>query len=259
MPPQRLSALDASFLAVESPSAHMHVGWAATFEPPEHGPRPDFDDLFAHIAGRLALAPRFRQRIAPDALGLNAPLWIDAEDFDPGEHIHRSAAEDLAQLTDAVLSEPLAATARCGSSGSPIGCATAASGSSARPTTAWSTASPRSSSAHCCSTPRPPRSRPRRTRSTGCPPPPPARSSCSRAAPGISRASSSACCATRSRWPARRSRSPPSGCAPPVRSPARCCRSRRRSRLNEPGSPARHLATTRRPLSDLRAIRRRTG
>ena len=28
---QRLSALDASFLAVESPSAHMHVGWAATF------------------------------------------------------------------------------------------------------------------------------------------------------------------------------------------------------------------------------------
>jgi len=107
MPPQRLSALDASFLAVEGPSAHMHVGWAATFEPPEHGPHPHFDDLFAHIAGRLARAPRFRQRIAPDALGLNAPLWIDAEDFDPAEHIHRSAAEDLPQLADAVLSEPL--------------------------------------------------------------------------------------------------------------------------------------------------------
>ena len=63
--------------------------------------------LFAHIAGRLGRAPRFRQRIAPDALGLNAPLWIDAEDFDPAEHIHRSAAEDLPQLADAVLSEPL--------------------------------------------------------------------------------------------------------------------------------------------------------
>ena len=107
MPSQRLSALDASFLTVEGPSAHMHVGWAATFEPPEHGSRPDFDDLFAHIAGRLARAPRFRQRIAPDAFGLNAPLWIDAEDFDPAEHIHRSAAEDLPQLADAVLSEPL--------------------------------------------------------------------------------------------------------------------------------------------------------
>ena len=107
MPPERLSALDASFLAVEGPSAHMHVGWAATFAPPADGPRPDFDTLFAHIAGRLGRAPRFRQRIAPDALGLNAPLWIDAEDFDPADHIHRSAAEDLPQLADAVLSEPL--------------------------------------------------------------------------------------------------------------------------------------------------------
>jgi len=107
MPPERLSALDASFLAVESPSAHMHVGWAATFAPPEDGPRPDFAALFAHIAGRLGRAPRYRQRIAPDALGLNAPLWIDAEDFDPAEHIHESAAERLEDLADAVLSEPL--------------------------------------------------------------------------------------------------------------------------------------------------------
>jgi diacylglycerol O-acyltransferase len=107
MPPERLSALDASFLAVEGPSAHMHVGWAATFEPPADGPRPDFKTLFEHIAGRLGRAPRFRQRIAPDALGLNAPLWIDAEEFDPAEHIHRSAADDLPQLADAVLSEPL--------------------------------------------------------------------------------------------------------------------------------------------------------
>ena len=44
MPPERLSALDASFLAVEGPSAHMHVGWAATFTPPAHGPRPGFED-----------------------------------------------------------------------------------------------------------------------------------------------------------------------------------------------------------------------
>jgi diacylglycerol O-acyltransferase / wax synthase len=106
-PPQRLSALDASFLAVESPSAHMHVGWAATLSPPEHAPRPSFEALFRHIAGRLGRAPRFRQRLAPDALGLNAPLWVDDEDFDPSGHIHRSAAERLEDLADAVLSEPL--------------------------------------------------------------------------------------------------------------------------------------------------------
>src|SRR6476661_7334149 len=107
MPTERLSALDASFLAVESPSAHMHVGWAATFAPPLDRPRPSFEALFEHIAGRLNRAPRYRQRLAPDALGLNAPLWIDAEDFDPAEHIHRSAAEQLEDLADAVLSEPL--------------------------------------------------------------------------------------------------------------------------------------------------------
>ena len=107
MPTERLSALDASFLAVESPSAHMHVGWAATFAPPLDRPRPSFEAMFDHIAGRLNRAPRYRQRLAPDALGLNAPLWIDAEDFDPAEHIHRSAAEHLEELADAVLSEPL--------------------------------------------------------------------------------------------------------------------------------------------------------
>jgi len=107
MPPERLSALDASFLAVEGPDAHMHVGWAATFAPPRDAGCPDFDALFDHIAGRLGRAPRYRQRLAPDPLGLNAPLWIDAEDFDPAEHIHRSAAEDLPQLADAVLSQPL--------------------------------------------------------------------------------------------------------------------------------------------------------
>ena len=30
----RLSALDSAFLAVETPTAHMHVGWAAVFDPP---------------------------------------------------------------------------------------------------------------------------------------------------------------------------------------------------------------------------------
>ena len=107
MPTERLSALDASFLAVEGPSAHMHVGWVATFTPPADAPPPSYEVLFHHIAGRLGRAPRYRQRIAPDALGLNAPLWIDAEDFDPGEHIHRSAADRLEDLADAVLSEPL--------------------------------------------------------------------------------------------------------------------------------------------------------
>jgi diacylglycerol O-acyltransferase / wax synthase len=81
MPTTRLSPLDASFLAVESPTAHMHVGWATCFRPPESRPRPGFDDLFEHIESRLSRGQRFRQRLAGVPLGLNAPLWIDDERF----------------------------------------------------------------------------------------------------------------------------------------------------------------------------------
>ena len=41
----RLSALDEAFLALESPQAPMHLGWAALFAPPAGGPRPSFDEL----------------------------------------------------------------------------------------------------------------------------------------------------------------------------------------------------------------------
>ena len=40
---QRLSPLDAAFLSVESPTAHMHVGWAAVFTSPEGAERPRFE------------------------------------------------------------------------------------------------------------------------------------------------------------------------------------------------------------------------
>ena len=50
----RLSPLDASFLAVETPTAHMHVGWAAIFEPPADGARPSFEELREHIAAPAA-------------------------------------------------------------------------------------------------------------------------------------------------------------------------------------------------------------
>ena len=41
----RLSALDEAFLALESPQAPMHLGWAALFPPPAGRPRPSFDEL----------------------------------------------------------------------------------------------------------------------------------------------------------------------------------------------------------------------
>ena len=103
----RLTALDASFLEAETPSAHMHVGWAALFDPPEDGPRPSFDDLLAHIAGRMARAPRYRQRLAEVPLGAADPVWVDDTSFRIERHVRHSQREDLSSLIDDVMSRRL--------------------------------------------------------------------------------------------------------------------------------------------------------
>ena len=113
MTAERLSALDASFLAVESEAAPMHVGWVSTFAPPEDGPRPGFDELFEYLAGRLAHAPRWRQKLAPVPLGVHEPAWVDDPDFDPAEHILHAPGDDLdaivgRDLLDAAPARPAA-------------------------------------------------------------------------------------------------------------------------------------------------------
>jgi diacylglycerol O-acyltransferase len=104
---ERLSALDASFLAVERPGRPMHVGWVARFDAPEAGPPPSAEDVLEHIADRLARAPRYRQRLAPVPFALHDPVWVDDEHFDPGEHLLPAGDGDLAALADAALTEPL--------------------------------------------------------------------------------------------------------------------------------------------------------
>jgi diacylglycerol O-acyltransferase / wax synthase len=107
MTAERLSALDASFLAVEGPDTPMHVGWVAIFDPPEDGPRPGFEALFEHLGGRLERAPRYRQRLAEVPLGVHDPVWVDDERFDPADHLRRAGGEDLDAFVDAMQSTPL--------------------------------------------------------------------------------------------------------------------------------------------------------
>jgi WS/DGAT/MGAT family acyltransferase len=83
----RLSALDASFLRVETPTAHMHVGWLATVDLPTGTERLEREALVERIAGRLHLVPRFRQVIREPPGGLVAPYWADAPDFDIDVHV----------------------------------------------------------------------------------------------------------------------------------------------------------------------------
>jgi diacylglycerol O-acyltransferase / wax synthase len=104
----RLTPLDASFLTVESPTAHMHVGWACLFARPPGRASPTFEDLRDHIEGRLGGAPRYRQKLADVPLGVGEPVWVDDEQFDVGRHVLRSPRSRFGDVVDKVMSTPLA-------------------------------------------------------------------------------------------------------------------------------------------------------
>jgi diacylglycerol O-acyltransferase len=111
---ERLSAIDGSFLRVETRNAHMHVAWSATFEVPPHGPRPTLERLRRSIEGRLEQLPRFRRRLAYPPPGMGEPFWVDDPDFDVSRHVLRLGMANaelddarFAFLCDRALSEPL--------------------------------------------------------------------------------------------------------------------------------------------------------
>jgi WS/DGAT/MGAT family acyltransferase len=103
----RLSPLDASFLTVETPSAHMHLGWAAIFEPPADPRRPTFEELRRHIASRLERAPRYRQMLQSVPFGVNAPVWVDDARFDVARHVVRMGSKRLSDAVKDCMSRPL--------------------------------------------------------------------------------------------------------------------------------------------------------
>ena len=83
----RLSAVDASFLAQERANSHMHVGAVLIFE----GPAPAYDDFLNHIRSRLHLVPRYRHKLAFPPLETGRPIWIDDPSFNLEYHVRHTA------------------------------------------------------------------------------------------------------------------------------------------------------------------------
>ena len=106
---ERLSALDASFLRIETKCAHMHVGWHADLAlPPGHAPL-DAVELRRRIASKLHLAPRFRQRLRDAPVG--EPFWTDDPRFRISDHVTSTAAltraDELRAISDEFFSRRL--------------------------------------------------------------------------------------------------------------------------------------------------------
>lgn len=88
---ERLSGLDASFLYLETPSLHMHVAMALTFDPSTVPGGYSFARIKQVIAERLPCAPVFRRRLLEVPFGLGHPVWVDDADFDLDYHVRLAA------------------------------------------------------------------------------------------------------------------------------------------------------------------------
>jgi diacylglycerol O-acyltransferase / wax synthase len=107
--PDRLSGLDASFLALEKDGAHMHVGSVLVLE----GDAPRYEALIERIESRLHLVPRYRQRLAFPPLSQARPVWVDDPHFNAGYHVRHTALpppageHELRRLAGRVFSQQL--------------------------------------------------------------------------------------------------------------------------------------------------------
>lgn len=98
--PQRLSLLDASFLAQERPNAPLQLGGLYIF-----GPGLRLADVAATLHRRLDQVPLARSRVLLTALGAGRPAWVDDPDFDLSFHLRHAALPhpgDMPQLWDYV-------------------------------------------------------------------------------------------------------------------------------------------------------------
>jgi WS/DGAT/MGAT family acyltransferase len=90
---ERLSALDASFLGIETEHLQMHVGGVLIFDAgPLRTPQGgiDIDRIRAGVLSRLHLVPRFRQKIAYVPYE-GTPVWVDDDRFRLAYHVRHTA------------------------------------------------------------------------------------------------------------------------------------------------------------------------
>src|SRR5579863_1425696 len=109
MPSDRLSALDAVFLHLESPGSPLHFGAVAICD----GPPPAADELVALIQERIGSVPRYRSRLARSPLDHGRPRWVADPAFRVEAHVHHTALpapggrSELTGLVARVFAAPL--------------------------------------------------------------------------------------------------------------------------------------------------------
>jgi WS/DGAT/MGAT family acyltransferase len=87
---KQLRGLEASFLALESPTQTGHVASLAIFDIPEGAEDSVFPALTRALAPRIARLAPLRQRLVPVPLELDLPYWIEDRAFELDYHLRHS-------------------------------------------------------------------------------------------------------------------------------------------------------------------------
>ena len=104
---ERMSPSDSAFWHLESDVSRMHAVTLAIMS----GPAPAAAELAEHLAHRVPLVPRLRQRVVPVPFDLERPVWVDDPGFDLDDHLvvtsNPLGMAGLSELVSLIVSVPL--------------------------------------------------------------------------------------------------------------------------------------------------------
>lgn len=110
---ERLTGLDATFLYVETPEAHMHVAMTGIYDVTTMEGGYSFESIKEHIRQRLHLVPPFRRRLVQVPFQFHHPVWIEDPNFNLDYHVRRigvpapGGRRELAEAAAQIASIPL--------------------------------------------------------------------------------------------------------------------------------------------------------
>ena len=88
---EKLSGLDATFLAAETRTNHMHMMAIMVLDPETVPGGYSFEKLRDFINERLPLIPPLRRKLVEVPFGLDRPYWVDCADVELDLHLRRAA------------------------------------------------------------------------------------------------------------------------------------------------------------------------
>jgi diacylglycerol O-acyltransferase len=109
----RLTGLDGAFLALESPTTHLHIMGTMVFDPAALPGGLGFRRIRSLVAERVPLVPPFRMRMVGIPFGLQHPTLVEDPEFDLDYHVRRTGVpapggrEQLTELVADLAARPL--------------------------------------------------------------------------------------------------------------------------------------------------------